>query len=285
MTSTEQKSPSAAGSGASATEVFRASRASTEAEGAVAAERVDEVARAVLTAVHDVIRDKDVSYSEFQAVKQWLMDVGEGGEWPLFLDVFVEHVVEEVAARTQQGTVGTIQGPYYVPDQQRLPSPAALPTRPDEKGDTLVFSGRVVDLDGNPVAGAELDIWHADEQGYYSGFAPGIPAGNLRAVVVADDAGRFEITTVAPAPYQIPTEGPTGKLIAAAGWHPWRPAHLHLFVQAPGYRRITTQLYFQGGDWLDDDVAEATKPELVLDPQRGDDGRLHSEYDFVLEPA
>jgi len=58
-----------------------------------------------------------------------------------------------------------------------------------------------------------------------------------------------------------------------------------LFVQAQGYRRITTQLYFQGGDWLDDDVAEATKPELVLDPQRGDDGRLHSEYDFVLEPA
>jgi catechol 1,2-dioxygenase len=282
---TTEHSPTAAGSGASASEVFRATHSTADTTVEVPAERVDDVARALLSAVHEVIREKNVSYPEFQAAKQWLMDVGEGGEWPLFLDVFVEHVVEEVAARTQQGTVGTIQGPYYVPDQQRLASPAALPTRPDEKGDTLVFAGRVVDLDGNPVAGAELDIWHADEQGYYSGFAPDIPAGNLRAVVVADDAGRFEITTVAPAPYQIPTDGPTGRLIAAAGWHPWRPAHLHLFVRAPGYRRITTQLYFQGGDWLDDDVAEATKPELVLDPRRGDDGRLHSEYDFVLEPA
>jgi catechol 1,2-dioxygenase len=90
---------------------------------------------------------------------------------------------------------------------------------------------------------------------------------------------------VRPAPYQIPTDGPTGRLIAAAGWHAWRPAHLHLFVQAPGYRRVTSQLYFAGGEWLDSDVAEATKPELVLDPQPGDDGRLHSSYDFVLEPA
>ena len=284
MTTTEH-SPTAAGTGASASQIFRASRSATDPAGAVLGERVDDLARAVLRAVHEVIREKDVTYPEFQAVKQWLMDVGESGEWPLFLDVFVEHVIEEVAARTQSGTLGTIQGPYYVPGAQRLSSPATLPARPDEKGDPLVLSGRVVDLDGNPVGGTELDFWQADDQGYYSGFAPNIPDGNLRAVVVADDAGRFEITTVRPSPYQVPTDGPTGKLIAAAGWHAWRPAHLHMFVQASGYRRITTQLYFAGGEWLDSDVAEGTKPELVLDPRRGDDGRLHATYDFVLEPA
>ncbi|HEY2206555.1 MAG TPA: catechol 1,2-dioxygenase [Pseudonocardia sp.] len=278
-------SPTAAGSGANASETFRASRASGAEAAAVSIERVDELARAVLGAVHDVIRDKDVTYPEFQAAKQWLMDLGDGGEWPLFLDVFVEHVVEEVAARTQSGTLGSIQGPYYVPDQPRIASPATLPARPDEKGERLVFSGRVVDHDGNGLAGAELDIWQADADGYYSGFAPHLPDGNLRGVVVADGEGRFEITTMQPAPYQVPTDGPTGALISAAGWHPWRPAHLHLFVQAPGHRRITTQLFFAGGEWLDSDVAEATKPELVLDPRRGEDGRLHSEYDFVLEPA
>jgi len=281
---TTEHSPTAAGSGASASQVFRATRSATDA-GGVTAERVDDVARAVLCAVHEVIREKEVNYPEFQAVKQWMMDVGETGEWPLFLDVFVEHVIEEVAAHTQHGTVGSIQGPYYLPDQARVLSPAAMPMRLDEKGDPLVLSGRVVDVDGKPVAGAELDIWQADDLGYYSGFAPDIPEGNLRAVVVADAEGQFEITTIQPAPYQIPTDGPTGKLIAAAGWHAWRPAHLHLFVQAPGYRRITTQLYFAGGDWLDSDVAEATKPELVLDPQPGSDGRLRSEYDFMLEPA
>jgi catechol 1,2-dioxygenase len=284
MTTTEH-SPTAAGSGASASQVFRATHSATDTAGEVSAERVDDVARALLSAVHEVIREKNVTYPEFQAAKQWLMDVGEGGEWPLLLDVFVEHVIEEVAARTQNGSVGSIQGPYYIPEQRRVDSPATLPARPDEKGEPLVLAGRVVDLDGNGVGGAELDVWQADDQGYYSGFAPDIPEGNLRAVVVADEAGRFEINTVRPAPYQIPTDGPTGNLIAAAGWHAWRPAHLHLFVQAPGYRRITTQLYFAGGDWLDSDVAEATKPELVLDPQPGEDGRLHSTYDFVLEPA
>ncbi|WP_434445585.1 dioxygenase [Lentzea sp. E54] len=270
-------SPTAAGSGASASASFR----STAREGlTVPPERVSTVVTAVLQGVHEAIRANDVTYPEFQAAKQWLMDLGEGGEWPLFLDVFVEHVVEEVAARTQDGTKGSILGPYYLPDQQRLPAVATLPMRPDEQGAPLTFSGRVADLAGLPLAGAELDIWHADSEGYYSGFAPGIPDGNLRGVVTTDSEGRFEITTVQPAPYRIPTDGPTGRLIDAAGWHPWRPAHLHLVVRAPGHRPITTQLYFAGGEYVDSDVAEAVKPELVLTP-----AGQRVEYDFVLEPA
>jgi catechol 1,2-dioxygenase len=283
MTTTEHD-PTASGSGASATQAFRASREGA-AEALVSAERVGAVVGALLAAAHEVVREHRVTYPEFQAAKQWLMDVGEGGEWPLFLDVFMEHAVEAVAATTQHGTKGSIQGPYYLPDQRRLPSVATLPMRPDEPGEKLVLAGQVRDLAGGPVPGAELDVWQADDRGYYSGFAPDIPAGNLRGVLTADERGRFEVTTVRPAPYQIPTDGPTGRLIAAAGWHPWRPAHLHLFVRAPGFRGITTQLYFTGGDWLDSDVARATKPELLLDPRPGADGRAHAEYDFVLEPA
>lgn len=286
MTTTHD-SPTAAGSGANATEAFRASLQRAEGgttTGDTSPDRISAVISAVLAGIHGAIREHGVTYPEFQAAKQWMIEVGEGGEWPLFLDVFVEHVVEEVAARTQDGTKGSILGPYYLPDQQKLPSVTTLPMREDEAGTPLVFSGQVRDTAGNPLAGAELDLWHADDQGYYSGFAPHLPEGNLRGVVVTDDQGRFEITTMQPAPYQIPTDGPTGKLIEAAGWHPWRPAHLHLLVSAPEHRTITTQLYFTGGQWLDSDVAEATKPELVLDPQRGEDGRTHSRYDFVLEP-
>jgi catechol 1,2-dioxygenase len=283
MTTTEH-SPTAAGSGANATKSFRASRAS-DAGTEVSAERVSEVVGAVLAGVHQAIREKKVTYPEFQAAKRWLIDLGEGGEWPLFLDVFVEHVVEEVAAETQHGTKGSILGPYYLPDQPKLPSVSTLPQRPDEKGTPLVFTGQVRDTAGDPVPGAELDLWQADGDGYYSGFAPHLPDGNLRGVIVTDGQGRFEVGTIQPAPYQIPTDGPTGQLITAAGWHPWRPAHLHLIVRAPGYRPITTQLYFRGGKWVDDDVAQATKPELVLDPQPIGDGRVRAEYDFVLEPA
>lgn len=281
---TTQSSPTAAGSGANATEAFRTS---VERRGVTdtSPERVATLVSAVLDGVHRVIREHQVTYPEFQAAKSWLMALGEGGEWPLFMDVFVEHEVEKVAAVTQQGTKGTIEGPYYLPGQTALPAVSTLPMRPDEKGDPMVFAGQVRDLDGTPLGGAEVDIWQADDDGYYSGFAPHLPEGNLRGVVTTDEQGRFEITTVRPAPYQIPTDGPTGAMIAAAGWHPWRPAHLHLMVRADGHRQITTQLYFTGGEWLESDVASATKDELILSPQRSADGGLRVEYDFELERA
>lgn len=282
MTTVQQPSPTAAGSGAAATQSFRTTEQYQEA-GAADPQRVEAVVRAVLKGVHQAIREQKVTYPEFQAAKAWMIEVGDGGEWPLFLDVFVEHVVEEVAAETQHGTKGTILGPYYLPNQKRLPATTALPMRADEKGTPMLFTGQVRDLDGAPIPGAEVDIWQADADGYYSGFAPHLPEGNLRGVVVTDEQGRFEIRTIQPAPYQIPTDGPTGALIEAMDGHPWRPAHLHLLVRAPGYRQVTTQLYFSGGEWLDSDVAEAVKPELILSPADQGDGTVRSEYDFVLE--
>lgn len=283
MTVTDTTSPTAAGSGASASENFRASQ-SRRTTADSSPERVSAVVGAVLTGIHASLREHHVTYPEFQAAKAWLMRVGETGEWPLFMDVFVEHVIEEIAAEEQHGTKGTIEGPYYLADQVRLGADCELPHREDEAGTPLLFEGQVRDLEGNPLPGAEVDIWHADSDGYYSGFAPHVPDGNLRGVVVADDEGRFRIRTVEPAPYQIPTDGPTGQMIEAAGWHPWRPAHLHLMVRHPGYRSITTQLYFAGGEWLESDVAEAVKPELVLEPRAGADGGRQATYDFELEP-
>lgn len=278
-----QESPTAADSGANASKNFKAAAATGDVAD-TPPERVAAIVTAVLTGVHSAIAEHDVSYPEFQAAKAWLMAVGEGGEWPLFMDVFVEHAVEAQVATSQRGTKGSILGPYYLPGQVRLGSTCELPRRDDEQGTPLVLEGQVRDVDGTPLPGAEIDIWHADADGYYSGFAPHLPDGNLRGVVVADGEGRFAIQTIQPAPYQIPTDGPTGQLIEAAGWHPWRPAHLHIQVRADGHRPVTTQLYFAGGDWLDSDVAEAVKPELVIDPQDEGTGVRRSSYDFELEP-
>ncbi|MBB3086419.1 dioxygenase [Geodermatophilus sabuli] len=189
MTTTGHVGPTAAGSGANATESFRSNEQYRGAS-AVSPERVSAVVSAALAGVHQAIRDQDVTHPEFQAAKAWMIEVGEGGEWPPFLDVFVEH---------------------------------------DEQGTPLVLAGQVRDVDGTPLAGAEVDLWQAESEGYYS-------------------------------------------------------VHLHLLVRAPGHRTITTQLYFAGGEWLDSDVAEATKPELVLDPQEQDDGTRAVTYDFALEP-
>lgn len=282
MTTTTTPVPSASDTGASASAAFKAGY---HAGAGADPQRVAAVVDALLDGVRCALREHQVSYAEYNAAKAWLMQVGESGEWPLFLDVFIEHVVEEIAAGARRCTKGTILGPFHLPNQTRLNSPATLPMRTSERGERLLLTGQVRDLDGNALAGAEVDIWQADADGYYAGFAAGVPEGNLRAVVVTDAEGRFAITTVKPASYQIPTDGPTGALISAAGWHPWRPAHLHLIVRAAGHHEIVSQLYFAGDEWLDSDIASATKPELILSPVAGLDGMLHAEYDFVLEPA
>ncbi|GAA1897497.1 catechol 1,2-dioxygenase [Williamsia serinedens] len=269
----------AAASGANATQRFATDK---RVVADTPPERVSMLAREVLSAVHATIRDHQVTYDEYNALKSWLIQVGQDGEWPLFLDVWVEHVVEEVASESRDGSKGTIEGPYYVPEAPELGSEAWLPTRDGEQGTPLLFEGQVRSVDGTPLSGATLEIWHADADGFYSQFAPGIPEWNLRGTVTADADGRFHIHTMKPAPYQIPTDGACGKLISAAGWHPWRPAHLHLKVGAQGCQQITTQLYFPGDPHNDDDVASAVKPELVLDPQDIDGGQQVT-YDFVLD--
>lgn len=272
----------AAATGAAATERFGEKQIAVD----TTTGRVSTLASEAITAIHDVIRRNKVTYAEYDMLKAWLIQVGQDGEWPLFLDVWVEHVVEEVANAERQGSKGTIEGPFYVPGAPQRPAEATVPMRDDEPGTPLLFQGQVTNVAGRPLAGATVDIWHADDNGFYSQFAPGLPEWNLRAVFIADDEGRFKIHTKQPAPYQIPTDGSCGKLIAAAGWHAWRPAHLHFKVSAPGHQLITTQLYFQGGEHLSDDVASAVKPELVLAPTAASSGDGHEvTYNFVLDPA
>jgi catechol 1,2-dioxygenase len=284
MTDTTIEQATAAASGAAATEQFRTKQKAQSSE--VDTQRVDTLVTELLTAAHDIIRRHKVTYAEYDALKSWLIQVGEDGEWPLFLDVWVEHVVEEVAGENREGSKGTIEGPYYVPNAPALPAEATLPMRDGEAGTPLLFQGQVTAVDGTPLSGATVEIWQADDEGYYSQFAPNLPEWNLRGTVTADETGHFWINTIQPAPYQIPTDGACGSLISAAGWHPWRPAHLHLKVSAPGYQLITTQLYFKGGEYVDDDIATAVKPELILDPRAtGDGDKREVTYDFVLDKA
>lgn len=282
MTSTEEKATAAA-TGAAATDRFRADKTGAAD---TPPERVSALAREVLEAVHATIRKHHVTYAEYDALKAWLIQVGADGEWPLFLDVFVEYVVEEVASAARQGSKGTIEGPFYVPGSPEFGADTTLPMREGEKGTPLVFHGQVRAVNGTSLGGATIDIWHCDDEGYYAQFAPGIPEWNLRGRITADENGNFRIRTIQPAPYQIPTDGATGALIRAANWHAWRPAHLHLKVSAPGYQLITSQLYFPGDPHNDDDIASAVKPELMLDPKPAADGNgIDVQYDFVLDPA
>jgi catechol 1,2-dioxygenase len=275
----------AAASGASATERFQADKSPYAAVRDTPKERVDLLAKEILNAMHATIRKHNVTYDEYNALKAWMIQVGEDGEWPLFLDVWVEHVVEEVASAHRQGSKGTIEGPYYVPDAPELGADASLPMRPEEPGTPLTWEGTITSTDGTPLDGAKLDVWHCDDLGLYSQFSEGQPEWNLRGTLTVGPDGRFTVRTIKPQPYQIPTDGSCGRLIDAAGWHAWRPAHVHVKVSAPGHELLTAQLYFPGDQHNDDDVASAVKPELMLAPVSQPDGSISVEYGFVLDPV
>ncbi|MEC3854354.1 catechol 1,2-dioxygenase [Paenarthrobacter ureafaciens] len=268
--------------GSKATERFVASGKPLGA--GVPKERVSLLAGALIKAANDIVVEHEVTYEEYNALKAWLIKVGNDGEWPLFLDVWLEHTVEDVNSQDRPGTKGTIEGPYYVPESPVLESPAMLEMRDDEEGVPLQFSGRFTDTDGNPLQGAQLEIWHADAAGFYSQYAPGLPDWLFRGNVQADSDGQFMLHTMRPAPYQIPTDGACGQLISAAGWHAWRPAHIHIKASAPGYQSVTQQLYFPGDPHNADDIASAVKPELMLNATPRTDGGAGDEatYDYVL---
>lgn len=283
MSQQTERFQTAAGAGSAATERFRES--GKLGGGEVDTARVDLLASRAVKALNDIILEERVTYEEYNALKAWLIKVGEDGEWPLFLDVWLEHSVEEVATDHREGNKGSIEGPYYIPDAPSSPSPMTMPMREDEDGTPFAFKGQLRSTDGTPLAGGAIEFWQADAEGLYSQFAEGVPEWNLRGICVTDAEGNFHIDTIEPAPYQIPTDGACGQLIAAAGWHAWRPAHFHLKAVADGHELLTAQLYFPGDEHNDDDIATAVKPELMLDPRTLPDGTKEATYDIVLDPV
>jgi catechol 1,2-dioxygenase len=139
-----------------------------------------------------------------------------------------------------------------------------------EEGEVLFVEGQVRDTAGTPVPGAVVDVWHANTKGFYSFFDPTpTPQSpyNLRRRIETDDEGRYRFRTIMPSGYGCPPDGPTQQLLDAIGRHGKRPAHVHFFVEAPGFRKLTTQINISDDPYLHDDFAFATRdgliPELV----------------------
>ena len=256
--------------------------------------RAQEVVEALVAAVRGVIREAGVNYEEFHAAVKYLLRLGESGEIPLLLAVLFEATVDDVTHASSAGSTTTIEGPFYVEGAPLLDPPYQLPRRPNEAGDVLLLSGTVRAADGQPLSDVELDMWQAtgDLPGRYSNVHPGIPDYNLRGRFHTDGQGRFQVETVVPSPYEIRKGGPTEELLTLVGRHTWRPSHLHFKVRHAGYRTLTTQLFFDGAEYLDSDAGNAVKPDLIIplkktgDPMELGNGRIGftAAYDFVLEP-
>ncbi|MDH4441040.1 MAG: dioxygenase [Rhizobium sp.] len=224
---------------------------------------------AVVCHMHDLIKEFRPSQDQWRKVIDFLTDVGHASderrqEWVLLSDLTgASALVEEINSRRPKGaTPNTIRGPFFRTDAPERKRDSSISL--DGVGEPLLVAGRVVDLDGEPVAGAEIITWQANAQGYYENQQPDLqPEFNLRGLFQADAAGRFGYRSVRPAGYSVPHDGPVGRLLADAGYPLHRPAHLHFQIRAAGFETITTHIYDGGDPRLGEDALFGVRPELV----------------------
>lgn len=265
-------------------------------------ERLAEVMAVITRHLHAAVKEIEPTQEEwFQAI-QFLTKTGHmcddwRQEYILLSDVLgVSMLVDAINNRKTGGaTESTVLGPFHLEDSPALPNGANICL--DQKGEPLVVRGKVADVDGSPIAGAKLDVWQANDEGFYDVQQKGIqPDFNLRGVFLSEADGGYWFRGVKPRHYSIPHDGPVGKLIDALGRHPNRPAHLHFIVSADGYKPVTTHIFVPDDPFIDSDSVFGVKESLLADFDSVDDpDRARQldvsnpfwdvEFDFKLEKA
>jgi hydroxyquinol 1,2-dioxygenase len=179
-------------------------------------------------------------------------------------------------------TEATVFGPFYVEGAPEYAHGDDVAN--GAAGEPCDVSVTVRGLDGAPVAGAVVDVWQADAGGHYDVQHPELGHAENRGRLHTGPDGALHFRSVLAEAYPIPTDGPVGQLLDATKRHPWRPAHLHFMIQAPGYERLITHVFREGDQWLDSDAVFAVRESLVAPWTRQADGRWRLDFDFVLNP-
>lgn len=240
-------------------------------------DRLNRIVHRIVTDLCRTIDDFEITPTEFWTAASYLTRLGQSNEVGLLIpglgiETFIDILTDEKErlAGLKGGTPRTIEGPLYIADAPLSKGEARLDQDP-EPGEVLFMSGQVRDSDGKPVPGAIVDVWHANTKGGYSHFDPAQSKYNLRRRIETDSKGEYRFRTILPAGYGCPPDGPTLHLLTLLGRHGNRPAHIHFFVDAPGYRKLTTQINISDDPLLHDDFAFATRDGLIPDLVRVSD--------------
>lgn len=264
--------------------------------------RVRAITQRIVTDLFKAIDDLDVSTDEFWAAMDWLTRLCQSGQVGLItaglgfdrlLDIRADEA-DQKAGRTG-GTPRAIEGPLFIAGAPLFQDEARI-DEGEPAGKVFVMEGQVLDLEGQPVPGALMDVWHANEVGGYSHFFPGMKPYELRRKIKTNAQGEFRFRSFLPPGYAIPPGSPTSELFNALGRHGHRPAHIHFLVTAPNLRTLTTQVNIPGDAYLHDDFAFATRDDLVVELEANvapagyeslgiDAPFTRSRFNFVLQKA
>jgi catechol 1,2-dioxygenase len=264
--------------------------------------RLREIMLSLTRHLHGFIKEVQLTEAEwFEAIK-FLTATGHKcddirQEFILLSDTLgVSMVVDLISHRKPAGaTESTVFGPFHRPGAPEMTEGASISG--EDQGMPCVVYGRVLDTAGRPIANALLDVWQANSEGLYDSQLPDPQNLKMRGLFHTGKDGRFVVKTTRPVHYQIPTDGPVGRMLRATNRHGWRPAHVHFVVSADGYEPVTTHIFDSIDPYLKSDAVFGVKESLIVDFQEHRPGDaaaeefgmdqpfVTAEYDFVLKPA
>jgi hydroxyquinol 1,2-dioxygenase len=232
----------------------------------------------LVKSLHEYVRKTDLTFEEWEYAIEFLTRTGQKcteirQEFILLSDVLgVSMLVDAVNHRDREGaTETTVLGPFYVGEHKVTPHGTDISAK--LPGERMFVQSRVTDLKGKSLAGVPVDVWHADDDGFYDSQKPSYATQgpSSRARFITDADGRFFFRTILPCSYPIPTDGPVGEMIHATRRPALRPAHVHFLVAAPGYQPLVTHVFIGGDPNIDCDVVFGVKDELIANIEKRTD--------------
>ena len=218
--------------------------------------------------MHAFAKETKLTHAEWARGLKFLTDAGkftdeERNEFVLISDVTGMSSLVDMIGSQHEGTSSSVLGPFHSVGAPLLPVGGDL--KKDNEGATVVVEGYVRDLKGAPIEDAVIELWQTAENGLYYSQDGGQGDFNLCCSMKTGADGRYAMTTVKPAPYKVPDDGPVGALFRATGRTPWRPSHLHFIVQAPGQKALVTEVFANHDPYLDQDAVFGVRSDLIMD--------------------
>jgi hydroxyquinol 1,2-dioxygenase len=259
--------------------------------------RLRQIMQSLIKHLHAVVREVELTEEEWLLAANWLAKTGhlcseKRQEFILLSDVLgISMLVDAINNRLPTAaTPSTVMGPFHIDGSPELPMGADMAA--GLKGEPCFLVGTVSDLDGNPIEGAELDLWQTDGDGLYESQVD-VEGPHMRAIFHTGPDGKYTIRTIAPLGYSIPMDGTVGELMRATTISHFRPAHIHFHISAPGYQPLITHLFRKGAKYLESDVVYGVKERLITEFEQQQAGKAPTgenisqpffvvNYDFVL---
>lgn len=265
--------------------------------------RTREVMSSLVRHLHAFAKETKLTHAEWEKGVAFMEATGaisneERHEFVLLSDVLGLSSLVDMINTVPGGTSSSVLGPFHISDAP--PFPVGGDLRGDFGGTVLISEGVVRGPDGTPVEGASVDIWQTAPNGLYSSQDPDQDTYSFHGVQTTGADGRYAFTTVKPVSYTVPTDGPAGEILLAAGRHPWRPSHLHFIVKAEGFRSLVTEVFPDDDPYLDQDTVFGVREDLVMHYDerpaesfpdgyalsgKVDEPFLHVQFDLVLTAA